>query len=49
MGKLALFENAVDTRTEINLLSQHIKANFSTEELNQVKDLQKFVLKREDG
>lgn len=44
-----VFDNAVDARTEINLLSQQIKSSFSGEELNCVKDLQKFVLKKEDG
>ena len=49
MGKLVLFESAVDVRTELNLLSQGIRQHFSTEELRHIKDLQKFVLKKEDG
>ena len=47
--KLVLFETAVDVRTELNLLSQGIRQHFSAQELTHVKDLQKFVLKKEDG
>lgn len=49
MTKLIFFESAVDVRTELNLLTAGIKQFFPEEELKHVRDLQKFVLKKEDG
>ena len=49
MTKLVFFESAVDVRTELNLLTAGIKQFFPEEELKHVRDLQKFVLKKEDG
>jgi hypothetical protein len=49
MTKLVVFESAVDVRTELNLLTSGIKQFFPEEELKHVRDLQKFVLKKEDG
>lgn len=49
MTKLILFESAVDPRTELNILTSGIKQYFPAEELKHVRDLQKFVLKKEDG
>jgi hypothetical protein len=49
MTKLVLFESVVDVRTELNLLSQGVRQHFASEELKYVKDLQAFLLKKEEG